>query len=315
MTMSQVVVLGDACVDMIMRLPNRASATSDLALSSPQLHGGGSAANVSVALARLGVAVAMVGSVGDDGYGRWVRTDLGREGVNIQGVSLLHDAFTPMVIALIEPDGERLVVVWPPKDGAYLQLQADAIDPVLITSASWLHTTGICLRDSPVRETVLYEMEQARKAGLSVSLDLNMRLELWGLDDETRKTFEWAIKLSDVVFGNAEEEIMPISGADSVEAGAQYLCDGRRVIVARQGNKGALVFTPKETFHAPAFQTDVVDTLGAGDAFNGGFIAACLAKVGIKEAARWGNAVAALKIGQAGARSLPSLEDLQKMLG
>ena len=160
MTVSQVVVLGDACVDMVIRLPNRASNTPNLAPSSPQLHGGGSAANVAVALARLGVAVTMVGAVGDDGYGRWLRADLEREGVDVQGVSSVHDAFTPMVIALIEPDGERLVVVWPPEDGAHLQLQAEAINPALITSASWLHTTGMCLRASPVRDTVLYQMEQ-----------------------------------------------------------------------------------------------------------------------------------------------------------
>lgn len=69
MTVSQVVVLGDANVDMIIRLPDRTSDTPDLTNSVPQLHGGGSAANVAVALARLGVAVTMVGAVGDDGYG------------------------------------------------------------------------------------------------------------------------------------------------------------------------------------------------------------------------------------------------------
>ena len=315
MTDSQVVILGDACVDMVIRLPNRTSATPDLAPSAPRLHGGGSAANVAVALARLGVGVTMVGAVGDDGYGRWICEDLSREGVDVKGVCLLHDAFTPMVMALIEPNGERLAVVWPPEGGAHLQLHTDHIDPAWIKPSSWLHTTGMCLRVSPARDAVLYGMEQAREAGLSVSLDLNLRLELWGLDDKTRRTFERAIELSDVVFGNAEEEIMPIASTSSTEAGAQTLCDGKRIIVARQGSKGALVVTPKETFHVPAFPTQVVDTLGAGDAFNGGFIAACLAKVGIRGAVRWGNAAAALKVGQAGARSLPSLEDLQRMLG
>lgn len=315
MTVSQVVVLGDANVDMIIRLPDRTSDTPDLTNSVPQLHGGGSAANVAVALARLGVAVTMVGAVGDDGYGRWVRDDLGCEGVDVQGVYSVHDAFTPMVMALIESNGERLIVVWPPEGGAYLQLQADAINSVLITSASWLHTTGMCLRAAPARDAVLYAMELARAADLTVSLDLNLRLELWGLDDATRKTFERAIELSDVVFGNAEEEIIPIAGVDSAEAAAKCLCGGKRIVIARQGNKGALVVTPKETFHAPAFQAQVVDTLGAGDAFSGGFIAACLAEAGVREAVNWGNGVAALKIGRAGARGLPSLEDLKQMLG
>ena len=314
MTGSQVLVLGDANVDMVIRLPDRTSGRPDLTNSVPRLHGGGTAANVAVALARLDVAVAMVGAVGDDGYGRWVRDDLLREGVDVQGLCAVGDAFTPMVMALVEPDGERLVVIWPPQGGAHLQLQAQVINPALMTDARWLHTTGICLRASPAREAVLHAMELAREAGLTVSLDLNLRLELWGLDDTARKTFERAIELSDVVFGNAEEEIVPLAGVDSVEAGAQCLCDGKRMVVARRGDKGARVVTPKETFHAPAFQTQVVDTLGAGDAFDGGFIAARLAKAGVREAASWGNAVAALKIGRAGARALPRLQDLRQLL-
>ncbi|MCA9919327.1 MAG: carbohydrate kinase family protein [Anaerolineales bacterium] len=310
----QVLVIGDANVDIVINLPNRTAGTPDLTNSVPRLYGGGSAANVAVALARLGVAVTMVGAVGDDGYGRWVRDDLSHEGVDATGICAIHDAFTPMVMAMVEPDGERLIVVWPPKGGAHIHLTPEAINPAWLASATWLHTSGMCLRDSPVRETILYGMKQARKAGLTVSLDLNMRLELWGLDDETRAVFEQAIALSDVVFGNAAEEIMPITRADSVEAAAQLLCDGQRIVVARQGGQGAIVATPQGTFHAPAFPAQVVDTLGAGDAFDGGFITARLAKMNIEDAARWGNAAAALKIGQSGARSSPSLANLQQLL-
>jgi fructokinase/2-dehydro-3-deoxygluconokinase len=220
-----------------------------------------------------------------------------------------------MVMAFIELNGERRVVAWPSEGGAHTQLQVDDINPDLIASASWLHTTGMCLRASPACDAVLYAMELARDARLTVSLDLNLRLESWGLDDETRRTFERAVELSDVVFGNAEEEILPIAGVGSVEAGAQYLCGGKRIVVARQGNKGALVITPKETFRVPAYLTQVVDTLGAGDAFNGGFIAARIAEFGVREATKWGNGVAALKISRIGARGLPSLEELMEMLG
>jgi fructokinase/2-dehydro-3-deoxygluconokinase len=315
MTEPQVVVLGDANVDMLIRLPDRASGSHDLTHAAPQLHGGGTAANTSVALARLGVAVALVGAVGDDGYGRWMLDELGRESVDVQGIYSVPDAFTPMVMALIEPDGERTVVVWPPEGGAHTQLQADAIDPGLIASATWLHTTGMCLRAAPARDAVLYAMELAREAGLRVSLDLNLRRECWGLKDATQRTFERAIELADVVFGNAEEEIMPIAGIDSAEAAAQQLSGGKRTVIARQGDRGALAVAQDKILHVPAFPTKVVDTLGAGDAFNGGFIAACIAKVDVGEATRWGNAVAALKIGQAGAQSLPFLEDLKQLLG
>lgn len=314
MTGPQVVVLGDVNVDMAIRLPDRGSGTLDLSQSVPRLYGGGSAANVAVALARLGVAVAFVGSVGDDGYGRWVRDDFARESVDTRGLTMIRDAFTPMVIALIEPSGERLVLVWPPQGGAHVHLRPEDVDPALMVSAAWLHTTGMCLRASPVREAVLHAMRLARGLSITVSLDLNLRLELWGWGKETRETVEAAIGLSDVVFGSAQEEIVPVAGVNGIEAAAQALCDDKRVVVARLGADGAFAAAPEGSFRVPAFFTPIVDTLGAGDAFDGGFIAARLAGYDIGEALRWGNAVAALKIGQPGARGTPSREEMEQLL-
>ena len=108
--MAQIVVLGDACVDMTIRLPDRQANNLDLSRSTPQLRGGGTAANTAVALARLGMNVTMISTVGDDGYGRQVKKDLQEENIDTGGVHTLYDSFTPMVMALIEPDGERLIV-------------------------------------------------------------------------------------------------------------------------------------------------------------------------------------------------------------
>jgi sugar/nucleoside kinase (ribokinase family) len=314
MTERPVVVLGDANVDLVIRLPDRSSGRADLTGSVPHLYGGGSAANVAVALARLGVPVTFVGSVGDDGYGRWVRDDLIREGIDTGYLRLIPDAFTPMVIAMIETSGERLIVVWPPERGADNRLRLDDIDPALVTSAAWLHTTGMCLRASPVREAVLHAMQIAHSAGVPVSLDLNLRLELWGWRDHIRETIDRAITLADVVFGSATEEIVPVAGVAAVETAARTLCADRRIVVARLGEEGALAATPDGIFHAPAIPAQVIDTLGAGDAFDGGFIAARTAGHDLLEALRWANTVAALKIGQSGARGLPSRDEIERLL-
>jgi sugar/nucleoside kinase (ribokinase family) len=320
MRQNPVVVVGDANVDMVIHLPKSKKETekADLTQSEPELYGGGTAANVAVALARLGVPVAFVGAVGDDGYGRFVRDGLQAEGIDIHQLHTLHDAFTPMVIAMIQPDGERLIVVWPPERGADVRLAAKHLDAAQIANAAWLHTTGMCLRHSPVRETVLRAMQIAQEAGVPVSLDLNLRLELWGWRDNIRETIDRAVDLADVVFGNAAEEIVPVarmaSGA-AVEAAAHIVSGGKRIVVARQGLAGALAATPGGTTHAQAFSVEnVVDTLGAGDAFNGGFIAAQVECRPVAEALRWGNAVAALKIGQPGARGLPVRAAVEALL-
>ena len=218
------------------------------------------------------------------------------------------------MIALIEPNGERWVFPWPAEGGAHLHLTPEIVELPTTSPGSWLHTTGICLRASPARETILNTMGIAREAGLTVSVDLNLRIESWGLDSSTRKVFEQAIELSDVVFGNADEEIIPISGLQSLEAAASMLCAGKRIVISRQGHKGAFVTTKHEKFQAPAFPTEIVDTLGAGDAFSGGYIAASLAKLDLRDAVRWGNAVAAYKIGREGARGLPTRDELSQLL-
>ncbi len=307
------VVLGDANVDLVIRLPDRAVPQPQL--DAPQLFGGGSAANAAVALARLGVPVSFAGAVGDDGYGRFVRDDFVTEGVDVSGVRMVPDAFTAMVIAMVEPSGERWIVVWPPERGADNLLRPEDVDAAQIAAAGWLHTSGMCLRASSVREAVLHAMQVARGAGVPVSLDLNLRLELWGWGDDIRATVTRAIEQADVVFGSAAEEIAPLAGLDDAEAAARSLAAGARTVVARQGADGVLAVTPDgATVRAAAFAVPVADTIGAGDAFDGGFIAARLAGEDVAGALQWGNAVAALTIQQPGARSSPTRDAVTRLL-
>ena len=306
----RVIILGDANVDLVVRLPDRSSGKLDMSGSVPQLHGGGSAANVAVAVARLNQAVTFVGGIGDDGYGRWVTAELAGEKVDVNGLYPLDAKFTPMVLALIEPSGERMVVVWPPQDGAHHFLPKEAIHSAFFKGAGWLHTSGMCLRKSPVRETILHAMELAKAKGIPVSLDLNIRNEMWGYDDEARATFEQAVSLSDFVFGNAEEEICLMARSSSIDRALNALSTGNRTIIARIGPDGAYVSTSSQLTHIPGFEVEIVDTLGAGDAFDGGFITAMMDGLAVSESVRWGNAVAALKIGRSGGRGTPRRQEL-----
>jgi len=310
----RVLVLGDANVDLVIPLDDRSKGDALSRDSALELHGGGTAANVAVGLARLEEQVAFIGTVGDDGYGHWVMSNFGDEGVNIEHTGIVRDVYTSMVLALIYPDGERGIFVWPDQGGAHTKLSPDSIESEIFETAVWLHTTGLCLREKPVRSAQLKAMELAQKAGLKVSLDLNLRLESWGMDSSLKKVFDQALGFSDVVFGSGLDEIVPYTGETSIQAGAETLSAGKKTVIARLGGEGALVVAPGERFTCPAYDVKVVDTLGAGDAFNGGFIAASLAGKELKEAARWGNAAAALKIGRSGARGLPTRQELLDLL-
>ena len=144
------------------------------------------------ALARLGVPCRFVGTVGDDLYGRFAIADLAAVGVDTQAVTMTASDPTVMVIAIIQPDGERLIYVWPPTGGAHGALSAEAA-VAAVEGATWLHVSGICLRVSPAADGLLAAMERARAAGVPVSFDLNLRLENWGWDDGFRGTVMAAV--------------------------------------------------------------------------------------------------------------------------
>ena len=328
-----VVVLGDANVDLVIQLPDYAGGSRDLSKSEPQLFGGGTCANVAVALARLGVPALFAGAVGEDGYGRWIRDDFQHEGVDTSGLVWLPDAFTPTVIALVQVNGERDLVVFPTDGGAPNLLEPPQLNAAAIERAAWLHTTGICLRGALSRDALLHGMRLARAAGVPVSIDLNLRIELWGYDEDIRRTIEEAISLATVVFGGGADEIIPVAkyypevlqlqeAATSIEASAgvgvaeaRKLCSNERLIVVRNGAAGVTAVTPDSVQHSPAFPVKVVNAIGAGDAFSAGYIAAQVAGLSIAESLRWANAVAALKLGRpGGARDLPRRDEVLALL-
>lgn len=310
------VVLADVNVDLTLDLPDRSIPKAERKLSEPRISGGGTGGNTAAALAALGTPVEFHGTIGEDAFGRWVTEDFRQAGVGIRGLVVLPDASTAQVIALLEPDGERYLVIYPPTGGAHTHMRAEHLNHDLLTNASWVHTTGMCLRASPLKETILAGMAIAREAGVPTSIDLNLRIELWGLSDEVRATVEAAVALSDVVFGNGTEEVMPLAKTDSIEAAVRALSGGKRTAVARIGADGAIACAPDGTLiHAPGFPAQVVNTIGAGDAFNGGFITAMTEGASLAGALRWGNAVGALKVARSGGpRDLPGRDEVEALL-
>ena len=299
--MKPVLVVGDACVDLSVRLPARSGNREQP--PPPELALGGTAANTAVALARLGVATALGGAVGDDGYGRFTRAELAAAGVGADHLVVHPEAFTAMVLAIVDTAGERTLYAWPRRGAAHSQLRPEAIDETVIAGAAWLHTGGMCLVEPQTRDAVLRAMALAGAAGVPVSFDLNLRI---GFRDGRFEpgfldTIEQAIGLADHVLGSAEDELAHLGA--SWEHAARRIASaatspGRptRTVVARLGAEGVRAFTRDGVVAAPAVAVPVVSTLGAGDAFDAGYVAALVEGQPLAEALRRGNATAARKI-------------------
>lgn len=290
-----ILIVADANADLLIRLPPRGDTRQPQA-PDPAL--GGTGANTAVALRRLGQSVAFLGTIGDDGFGRFTRRSLIEQGVDT--THLLVDPFAPtmLVLAVIDQQGERTLMGWPRRGAAQAWLRPAQVEPALIERAAWVHTSGICLVESPSSAAVLHSLAIARAAGVPVSFDLNLRLGLIGgqIPPAFHETMLQAIQLSTVVLGSASDEIGLLSPHLTDVEAARSLVGPGRTVIARRAAGGVLAVTETETVIVPAFPVDVVSTVGAGDAFNAGFIAATVAGRPLSDALRWGNAVAALTI-------------------
>tara|TARA_Y100001973_G_C5202336_1_gene338808 strand:+ start:1993 stop:2937 length:945 start_codon:yes stop_codon:yes gene_type:complete len=297
-------VLGDANVDMVLNLSKKDK------LGDPELFSGGSSANVASGLARLGLKVSFFGSLGNDMYGKYVINEMNSEGIDTSNIELLDEFNTAMVIGVVEKSSERSLFVWPPKNGAHNKYILNNKSKKEILDCDWLHVSGISLRFSPVRETMIEAMKLCKEKNKIVSFDLNLRTELWGFDESFRDVVLEAVSYSSIIFGNLREELFYLF--DENEDKLHKNLNDDQVLICRDGENGALGITVKTKVKSDSVPIIPFDSVGAGDAFNTGFIYTFSKGLGIEESLNNGNLVAAYKLLGSGARHLPNEQQLEE---
>ncbi len=297
-------VLGDANVDMVLNLSKKDK------LGDPELFSGGSSANVASGLARLGLKVSFFGSLGNDMYGKYVINEMNSEGIDTSNIELLDEFNTAMVIGVVEKSSERSLFVWPPKNGAHNKYILNNKSKKEILDCDWLHVSGISLRFSPVRETMIEAMKLCKEKNKIVSFDLNLRTELWGFDESFRDVVLEAVSYSSIIFGNLREELFYLF--DENEDKLHKNLNDDQVLICRDGENGALGITVKTNVKSDSVPIIPFDSVGAGDAFNTGFIYTFSKGLGIEESLNNGNLVAAYKLLGSGARHLPNEQQLEE---
>ena len=297
-------VLGDANVDMVLNLSKKDK------LGDPELFSGGSSANVASGLVRLGLKVSFFGSLGNDMYGKYVINEMNSEGIDTSNIELLDEFNTAMVIGVVEKSSERSLFVWPPKNGAHNKYILNNKSKKEILDCDWLHVSGISLRFSPVRETMIEAMKLCKEKNKIVSFDLNLRTELWGFDESFRDVVLEAVSYSSIIFGNLREELFYLF--DENEDKLHKNLNDDQVLICRDGENGALGITVKTKVKSDSVPIIPFDSVGAGDAFNTGFIYTFSKGLGIEESLNNGNLVAAYKLLGSGARHLPNEQQLEE---
>lgn len=286
--MLDVVTLGES---MVLFVPQRHGLLRNAASFEKSVAGAES--NLAVGLARLGHRVGWMSRLGTDEFGESILAFLRAEGVDVSAVVRDADAPTAVFFKERRRAGESRVFYYRAGSAAS-RLSTSDLDEEYIRGARCLHLTGITPALSPGCAAVTRRaMEIAREAGIPVSFDPNVRLKLWSAE-AARESLLDLLPLVDWLLAGHEEVELLTGESDPERAAAMLAERGPGTVVVKLGSAGALALSGDESISCPAFPVEVVDTIGAGDAFDAGFLSGRLRGWSLSESVRLGTILGAL---------------------
>ena len=261
---------------------------------------GGFAGNVATGLARLGVQTAIVSRVGDDGHGEFVRAFLEGEGVDTRFLVVDGSWLTPPTFCEIWPPDRFPLTFYRRPTAPDWQIEPRDVDIAELAAVPLLFATGTGLAQSPSRETTLHVLRE--HAGTTI-FDLDWRPTLWERADEYAAHAQDAASVADIVVGNTEEA--------AAAGGIETLLELAPVLVVKRGGNGAALYAEGEVIEVPGIPVEVVNGLGAGDAFAAALGYALVRDLGLREGVRLGNIAGAYVAQRVPcSEAMPTLEEL-----
>lgn len=304
-----------------------------VAISGFTAHVGGSPTNIAIAATRLGLRVALVTAVGADKVGDFIRHTLQREGVDTRYALVKPGTRSATAVLGIEPP-DRFPLVFYRENPPDVQISIADLQHVPIDRSRALLLSGLALRSGPLRDATLFAAEQARRGPTTTFIDLDLRADQWPFAAAYGVNVRAILPLIDVVIGTEEELYAalaprpePVMAGERVHpAHTAALDDLLQVLLARpsapqavvvkRGGRGVTVLARGATpVDVAAVPVTVVNTVGAGDAFAGGFIGGWVHGLDWVECARRGNVCGAIVVTRHGcAAAMPTAVEVERFL-
>ena len=278
---------------------------------------GGSATNVAVAAARLGARSAVITKVGDDPFGPYVRRALADFGVDARWVGTVATLRTPVVFCEIHPPDHFPLLFYREPAAPDMILTPDELDLDAITDARVFWTTGTGLSAEPSRSTTLAALAARDNSGPDAITihDLDHRPTFWSDENAAGVFAKRALAHATIAVGNRDEAAVAVGTRDPHEASAALLELGPRIAIVKCGPDGVLARTPDRVFEIEPVRLEVVNGLGAGDAFGGALVYALLQGWELEHAVALANAAGAFVASKlACADAMPTLADLEQLV-
>ena len=299
-------VLGDANPDLVLTGDvDPAFGQAERIVDEAHLTLGGSGAIVATGAARLGLRVEFCGVVGDDPFGRFLRDELVRRGVDVGGLLLDEARPTGVTVVLARPTDRAILT----HEGTIADLRTDLIDPARLERARHVHVTSYFLQHSLAPELPAL-FGRVRAGGATTSVDPN-----WDPSGRWDGGLRDLLGHIDVFLPNATEATR-IAGIDELDDAVLALAERAGVVVTKDGADGALAAHGERLVRAAAPRIDALDTTGAGDAFDAGYLASMLAGDPLERSLAIANACGALSTrALGGVDAQPTMEEVLAYLG
>jgi 5-dehydro-2-deoxygluconokinase len=275
---------------------------------------GGSATNVAVAASRLGRRSAVITRTGDDPFGRFLHSALREYGVDDGFVTAVPGLPTPVTFCEIFPPDHFPIYFYRYPKAPDLEIKPEELDLAAIRAAGvfWVTVTG--LSQEPSRSATLAALGERAKTGITV-LDLDYRPALWPSREEARRWVRAALPYATIAVGNLDECETATGTRRPAEAGRALLDFGVQLAVVKQGPAGVLVLDGSSAVEVPPVSVEVVNGIGAGDAFGGALCHGLLAGWDTATVMRFANAAGAIVASRLScADAMPTMGEVQALL-
>jgi sugar/nucleoside kinase (ribokinase family) len=265
---------------------------------------GGSGTIFAMGAAQLGLRVAYCGVVGEDTFGRFMLDRLHQRRIDTSGVIIDPNLKTGLSVILNVP-GDRAILT---HLGAIDALRAEQVNPALLAQSRHIHITSFFLQHN-LRPGLAALLTKVRANGITVSIDTN-----WDPTEQWNDGLPAILKQTDIFLPN-EQEALAITGANNADEALDILAAIVPVVAIKLGPNGAICRQGMQRAHDPGFPLQVVDTTGAGDSFNGGFLYGLLQDWELSRALTLGCACGALSTQAAGGTTAqPTLAQAHELI-
>jgi len=282
----RIVAVGEVAVDVIAtgmpRIPKKWSEVE--IIENFGLYPAGSAGYFAQCLARLGMGCSLVGKIGADQFGEFLLAEFRKEKVDTRFLKISKTDETAITLLLVLRNRKKISFVTRPPP-----IESSDIDLGCLTGASHLHFSGYLMVPSMWGKPTISLMKRARDEGLQTSLDTQM-----SITGNWKKPLSGVLEYVDLLFLD-EDEARKVSGVSSLKrAGRILLKRGPRTVVVKLGKKGCRIFTGDEDITVPGYAVKALSTVGAGDAFDAGYLYSTTMSWPLARRGAFANGVAAL---------------------